>query len=181
MTKYEIRKDIKTKREKLEYNCCRKMSNQALEKLFSLEEYIAADTIYMYVATRGEVDTKNLIMQACFHGKEVAVPKIEDGVMNFYSITSFEDLSVGYFGILEPNTKKIPKTPDIVIVPGVAFSKSKERLGYGGGFYDRFFYDKHTNIIKIALSFEFQILEKLPVEEHDIKMDMIITEKRIIR
>lgn len=178
MTKQEIRQNIKIKRVQMSEDSHREMSSKVLTKLFSLEEYVASNTMYVYVDTQGEVGTKNLILQAFDQGKEVAVPKIEDGVMNFYEISSLDDLAPGYFGILEPEVKRIPRTPDIVIVPGVAFSKSKERLGYGGGFYDRFLKD---NVTKVALAFEFQILDELPVEEHDIKMDMIITEKRIIR
>ena len=99
--------------------------------------------------------------------------------MNFYKIDSYDDIQPGYFNIPEPKSNIKLRTPDIIIVPGVAFSYEFERLGYGGGFYDTYLCDK--DILKIAICFEFQMMDKLPVEEHDIKMDMIVTENNIYK
>ncbi len=96
---------------------------------------------------------------------------------------SWKELSIGSYGILEPRTEKIRKTRvediDLIIVPGVAFDKKGNRIGHGKGYYDRLL-DK-TNATKIGLAFEFQLLKEIPTDKHDLPIDILITEKRIIK
>ena len=99
--------------------------------------------------------------------------------MSFYYIQSFSELSEGYRGILEP--KNLSKTTDetmLVIMPGVAFDKDKNRLGYGKAFYDRFL-QKHTNCHTMALGFELQVIDHVPTDSYDVQPEVLITEEVI--
>ena len=105
----------------------------------------------------------------------------------FYEITSMEDLQPGYQGIREPVEKeerlydsKMAGKDGIILVPGAVFDRQRSRMGYGKGFYDRFL-SKNPGLFSAALAFECQIARKIPVEPHDIKPDMIVTEKERIR
>jgi 5-formyltetrahydrofolate cyclo-ligase len=97
-------------------------------------------------------------------------------------LSKFSDLSPGTYGILEPKKEKIKPTSiheiDIVLVPGVAFDRFGHRLGQGGGYYDWFL--SKTNVVSIGLAFEFQILKEIPVEPHDQRVDLIVTEEKLI-
>lgn len=178
MLKSTIRAEIKTLRENLSETDCAKKSRNIFNQLISMREFVEAKVIYIYVNINNEVSTREIIEYSLKAGKEVAIPKIEEHVMSFYKIQSVEELQTGYFNIPEPVNKIKPSTPDIVLVPGVAFSYGLERLGYGGGYYDRFLTE---DVLKIGLAFDFQLYEELPVESHDIPMDIIITDKEIIR
>lgn len=177
MLKNEIRKEMKDKRIAISEGDHKRMTKAIFEHFINSDDYKKANVIFAYIDANNEVGTRAIIKKAFSDHKQVAVPKITDGNMDFYVITSFDDLEPGYFNIPEPKNKVIPNTPDIILVPGVAFSYRLERLGYGKGFYDRYLTE---NVLKIGLAFEFQTLDTLPVEEHDIKMDKIITEKQII-
>ena len=103
--------------------------------------------------------------------------------MQFYYIDSLKDLRAGTLGILEPTNTDlaIPKEGDLFIIPGLAFDKNKNRIGYGRGYYDKYFKEyKHVNFIKIALAFDYQIIREIPVDEHDVKLDRIISPKKTI-
>ncbi|MEH7081007.1 5-formyltetrahydrofolate cyclo-ligase, partial [Bacillus velezensis] len=131
-----------------------------------------------------EIDT-TLFIEACWKAnKHVVVPKCnhKSKKMQFFNITSFEQLEKGYFGIQEPKKslcEKINKDEiDLKIVPGVAFTLKGDRIGYGGGYYDRYLSDYAGNLV--ALAYELQIVEELPMEEHDHRMPLIFTETRVI-
>ena len=162
----QIRTNIKDKEEpdKIIFN-----------KIINLEEYKQSNLILTYVSLKEEVDTIKLIKYSLKKGKKVAVPKCEGNDIVFYYISSIEDLEEGTFGILEPKTieKVINFTNSICIVPGVAFDKQKNRIGYGIGFYDRFL--ESYNGIKIGLTYRECICDKIDVDKNDIKMDKIIT------
>lgn len=150
-------------------------------KLINNKWYLEADTIISYVSINNEVDTYGIINKAFSDRKKVAVPKITDKKMDFYFIKSLRELKKGYFNIPEPiNTSNIC-IPDninsgkmLMIVPGVAFDINNNRLGYGGGFYDKYLCKYKMNTI--AICFKEQIFDKLPIDEHDIKMDLIISD-----
>ncbi|MCR5607539.1 MAG: 5-formyltetrahydrofolate cyclo-ligase [Lachnospiraceae bacterium] len=155
------------------------------KKFLNSDYYKNCDIILIYVSKGNEADTFFLINKALQDGKKVAVPKvISKGIMYFYYITSIEQLSPGSMGILEPDSdlcalldKKDVKINDIFVCPGVAFDKEGSRLGYGGGFYDR--YLRMFNNKKIAFSYEIQILDSIPMGEYDEKVDVIFTESNI--
>ena len=116
--------------------------------------------------------------------KDILLPVIDkNNLMNFFSWKKNEALFVNKFGLLEP-AKSHAKVPDIMIIPILAFDKNKYRLGYGKGFYDRYlnkYLKKFKNILTIGVAFSFQKHHKLPVSQKDVKLDFIITEKRIYK
>ncbi|MDD5148457.1 MAG: 5-formyltetrahydrofolate cyclo-ligase [Candidatus ainarchaeum sp.] len=150
-------------------------------KLFSLEEFKKAEKILFYAGVKSEVQTRQMILDALALGKTIAVPKsdFEKKTMKAIRINSLADLEETKFGLLEPKKgKEIPANElGLVIVPGVAFDLKGNRLGYGGGFFDKFL--KKTKCPKIGLAFECNIEESLPSSPHDVKMDKIITEEKI--
>ena len=118
-----------------------------------------------------------IIEAAWRDSKEVAVPKVVGQDMVFYKLTDFAQLEKGYFGIPEPARGEIVQWEDaMMVMPGVAFDKENHRIGYGGGFYDRFL-EKHPQIRRVAVAFEFQMLPEVPTEPTDISPEIIVTEK----
>ncbi len=178
------------------------------EKILSWTSYREAELLLFYVSYKSEADTIRVIRHALSEGRNVAVPKVEGTEMVFYRITDFSQLRKGYRGILEPDTKsvtdeEVPVKPDngeeqrtgravpvdfckvapekaILFVPGCAFDITGGRMGYGGGFYDRFL-EKHPDILRVALAYEAQLVEKVPREIHDKPVDVIVTEERILQ
>lgn len=147
--------------------------------LINRREYVDADSVFIYLDFNYEVETRKIIMDALNEGKKVYIPRVEGKNMVSVPINSIDNLKESKFKILEPTgeSEEIDEKT-LVIVPGVAFSEKGERIGYGGGYYDRFLEDK--NNLLIALSYECQIYNDLPVEKHDIRIPIIITEERII-
>lgn len=135
--------------------------------------------IGLYCATNGEVDTYG-IMETLFQdpSKIVAIPKVfENRKMVFYRITSFKDLVTSKQGILEPITDEVVE-PELVFTPLSVFNQKGYRIGYGGGYYDRYF-ELHSNSTKIGLAYSFQYADIEFQEAHDVACDMIITERNI--
>ena len=161
------------------------------EKLFSSDEYKKALNILIYASMGSEVITDGIIKKAFEDGKKVFCPKVTDRAkreMVFVKITGISDLKSGYMGIREPeiSEKSVIFCTDafshsLVIMPGVSFDRDRNRLGYGGGFYDTFL-SQNAGISTIALAFDCQIYDgSFPdeiVDEHDIKPDKIITESK---
>lgn len=141
--------------------------------------FLEADTIYCYVDYKREAGTCSIIEMAWESGKKVAVPKVDGEEMQFYYIRDFSELSEGYYGIMEPYTGKIADAvKPLVIMPGAVFDKMRSRIGYGGGFYDKFL-ASHPSFKTLAIAFEFQVLEQIPTDSHDICPDILITEEQI--
>lgn len=167
-----IREQTVNREEKSIAICNSVISNNVFKK---------SSVVALYANTSSEVITESLLDEALRSGKVVLYPKVCDkGVMKFYRVYEKMDLQEGKFGILEPSTEEefeIDKI-DLFIVPGLAFDKSMNRLGYGGGYYDR--YLEGANGIKVGLSFSSQICEKLDTFPHDVRLDYIVTEEEII-
>lgn len=157
-----------------------RMSEQIAERLFSLPVFLKAQRILAYADYSHEAETGEIIQRALLLGKEVAVPKVEGRDMVFYKITDPSVLQPGYFGIPEPTYGERAEWEEaLMIMPGVAFDENNRRVGYGGGFYDRYL-EKHPRIDTIALAFEFQIMDKVPFEPTDISPARILTEERLL-
>lgn len=164
-------------------------SKKIREWVFANKRYKAAQTVFVYASYKSEVETKEIIQGALRQGKRVAVPKVHGDEMFFYEIQSWEELFPGYQGILEPQITGrepvIPAKSDVMLVPGAVFDHKGGRIGYGGGYYDKYL-DKIFGVYGycpylIGLAFACQISpQKIPLEEHDKKMDCILTERRVI-
>lgn len=156
----------------------RAYDNLIFNHIIQLKEYEVASQIYTYVDFNHEVNTKKIILHALAQGKQLAVPKVEGSTMEFYLIKGLHQLKPGAYGILEPVTNTKATSSGFMIIPGLAFDKKKHRLGYGGGFYDKYL-KEHTGLYKAGLSYECQLLEEIIYETHDVSLDCIITEKGI--
>lgn len=183
--KKELRKAVKALRASHTDEEIHQMSLSVLEQIVKLPEYHQAETLLVYVDCKHETETSDLIRRAWKDGKKVAVPKVIGQNMNFFYITSLEkDLEDGYFGIREPYERnpadEAADLPDsLMVMPGVAFDERRHRIGYGGGFYDRYL-EAHPGLRTVALAFEFQVKEEVPFEKFDILPGKIVTEKRVI-
>ncbi|MCG7345134.1 5-formyltetrahydrofolate cyclo-ligase [Sporosarcina sp. ACRSL] len=159
-------------------------SANILELLHTCEEYTSASTIGVTISRFPEVETNLLIESAWRAGKQVAVPKCIPATreMDFRIITSFDDLETVYMDLEEPiveRTVSIDKGQiDLQIVPGVVYSKEGFRIGFGGGYYDRYLTGYEGDLVSLA--FDIQISQAVPTEEHDIPVNKIITENRVL-
>ena len=175
----ELRKNILEKEYKSDLIISKVLENGCFKK---------SKTIGIYVNIKDEVLTEKLIIESLKLNKIVVVPKVIDkNEMRFYRIKSLDDLvSINKFSIREPiediHNLVLPNKIDLFIVPGVCFDKNKNRIGYGGGYYDKYLIDC-SNSYKIGLAFNEQLLDNLYIENNntDIKLDEIITDKVLIK
>ncbi len=155
-------------------------SQKIINQFLISEAFEKSKSICIYVSLSKEAFTHDLIRQL-LNGKEkiIIVPFVEQNRMGICQINDFSDLEMGKFNILEPKRKLGFEEPiSLIIIPSIAFDEQGNRLGRGKGYYDRFLKDNLA--LKIALAFEEQIVDEVPTEGHDIKMDFIITDKRTI-
>ena len=179
--KKHIRSLIQNKRNLLSDNEISGMSLKIADYIINMKEFKEADNILTYVSFRSEVKTDYIIENAFELGKKVFVPKVIGKNMIFVKIESFKELTQGYMGIREPvSSDEADIKEGFMCMPGMVFDNECNRIGYGGGFYDRYL-SKDNEFIKAALCYDFQILEEIPHEPHDLKPDYVISEKRVIR
>ena len=155
--------------------------------LENLDSYQKSNTVMVYLNFRSEVLTDELIENLFNQGKKVVVPISIKGTRTLLlsEIKSLsDDLELDFYNIRVPKKESIkevsPADIDFVITPGVAFSKDKYRMGYGGGYYDTFIEKLREDALTCALAFDVQIFDKIPKEEHDKQMDYVITENGCI-
>lgn len=185
-TKNEIRKMILNVRNKMTSNQVSEKSSVIIKKLKSIKEYKKSHTVFVYMDFKNEVNTTGFIKEMLNEGKRVVIPytDIVNTVIIPVELHDLEkDLKISPFGYLEPKKEKIipfePKEFDLIIVPGVVFDRKLNRIGFGKGYYDRILINKRHDAKAVAIAYELQVLEEIPCEEHDVKMDMIITEEHI--
>ena len=165
--KYQIiRKNIPNKELK---------DNLIYQKIITNKKILNSDTILIYISTKEEIDTIKII-KYFLNKKKIAVPKIENEKMNFYYINHLDELKLGYFNILEPTTNKLVNDfkNTTSITPAICFSEDGYRIGYGKGYYDKF-YQNH-NVYKIGLCYKECLLKNIPYDKYDKKVEEIITE-----
>ncbi len=153
-------------------------------RVLTMREYVRCDTVLAYVSKDDEPDTHALIRAALANGKRVAVPRCgeNDGEMDFYYINSFDELKTGKFGVLEPpreNETVLDLTRGICLVPALCFDAEGYRLGHGKGYYDRFL--ERFSGISVGLAHSTRVKWKLPRDEHDKPVDIIVTERYVRR
>lgn len=178
-SKRDIRKRVLAKRNSITEKEWEEKSRRIYEKVVTHPFFLDAEEIYCYVDYKKEVGTKKILETAWSAGKKVAVPKIEDEEMKFFYIQNFEELKEGYCGILEPQAQDLAEGGNVlVIMPGSAFDKNRNRIGYGKAFYDRYL-KAHSTYHTLALAFELQFVETILSDVHDIKPEVIVTEDKI--
>ncbi len=179
--KKQLRTLIKQRRSTLSVASRAKMSQQIIQFLHEIDEFNHAKSIFCYISYLDEVDTQPLISQFLEQKLALAVPKIMGKTeMLAIPLKDLSDLESDKMGILTPKSNQAANYNfDVVITPGLGFTERGDRLGYGRGYYDRWF-SKNKVKTKIGVAFEVQIVDELPLEKTDMPLDMLITEKRII-
>lgn len=176
--KSEIRKRVIEKRTQLSLEEKRIFDRIITGKVINHSWFLASEEVFCYVPIRGEVDTLPVLEAAWSAGKRVAVPKVLSKTeMEFYYIQSMNDLAPGTFGVLEPLTNENASLEHaLMVVPGSVFDMQKNRIGYGGGYYDRYL-AAHPNHLTIGIAYSLQVVESLKPEITDIPVQLLLTEK----
>ena len=175
MDKKELRRTIRERKRAMTEEEILQRSARLGQLFAQSDAYKAAKTIYGYLPYNQEVRTVPMLEQALRDGKKVAVPKVYGEEMKFLYLDDLTQVSKGYAGIPEPIADE-PVADDetaLVLMPGLAFDPEGHRIGYGGGFYDKFL-AAEPNHPTLALCYEFQMLPKLDTEEHDIPVDTVL-------
>lgn len=174
--KKTIRKLMLDKRAQLNKEQTLAVGESVYNKLLTLNEFVNAKSCFCYVDFKNEVPTKKIMDY--FKNKSLFVPVVDGEIMH---AVEFADLGTkNNFGVCEPiNYKIVQKCPDISVIPLVACDVLGNRIGFGKGYYDKYLANKQT--VKIAVCYDFQVIDSVPSQPQDIKMDYIITEKRIIK
>lgn len=189
MTKAEIRDKMKAARNTLTKEEQQAQSAGIRKKLFTMEAFQNCTQLFTYIAFRSEVETADIISEALLRRMEVYVPRVEDKELNFYKITGTESLSISNFGIREPDqSHQVPYHKiegyvqnRLILLPGLAFDRSGNRVGYGAGFYDKYLMKySDDGFIKAALAYDFQVMDHIDAEDYDVRSDILITPKEVI-
>lgn len=180
MEKNGIRKWAKEERKKLSREQTEKAGSLIFQQIRKSVWYEQHHLVFGYASFQGEPDTGGFLRQVLEDGKRLALPRVLEEKMKFIEVCDLEQLKPGKKGILEPvEGKEINKGENaLVVVPGLAFDREFNRLGFGGGYYDRYFKKQKTSqkqFYLVGVCHEFQLLEKIPVKKHDVQMDAIVT------
>src|SRR4030067_2126569 len=186
--KKEIRHQVLSRRDSLSTDERINLSRKICNNLLSLDEFKSAKTVHFFLTTRSEVITEEAVRRSLLLGKDVVVP-VMDKKHKRIMLSKLSDydneLMIMHHGIHEPKPEFMRHVDlnevDLMVLPGVAFDKSGHRLGYGAGYYDRLPEGEHTRPVLTALAFELQIVDQIPVAGHDVHVDIIVTEDRVIR
>lgn len=164
------------------------LSRRIVGAFMALPEYAMAETVMFYIDVRSEVRTRHDLELALRSGKTIVVPWCnDDGELELFRLTRMDELEIGMYRILEPGTnlrnlpeKQVPvESLDLIMVPGVGFDRRGARMGHGKGYYDKLLQHARKDAPLVALAFECQLFDEIPVADHDIFMDKIITEEHV--
>ncbi|MGW8162068.1 MAG: 5-formyltetrahydrofolate cyclo-ligase [Desulfobulbales bacterium] len=182
-----LRADILARRDRMAQDERSRKSREIKSNFWQLPEAAHAKCIFVYVNFRSEVETMELIRQCIARGMMVTVPLTDvrnKALLPFQVVDLARDLRPGYCAIQEPDPRCTSAVPpekiEIAVIPGSVFDVHGGRLGYGGGYYDRFLVNDAPQAKRVGLAFEMQVVDKVPVEPHDQPLDILITENRII-
>ena len=174
--KKELRKKMIGARDALAYEQRDNDSGTICDILFVHPAVLGAKKLLIFASFGSEPDTDTIAKRALDMGKEIYYPRVEDSEISFYAVKDISELKSGYKGIREPGPG-LPWDEDeeasVILVPGTAFDRKGRRMGYGGGFYDRFL-KKYPKLYRIGICFSIQITDDLPAEEHDEKVNEVI-------
>lgn len=185
--KAALREKIKTQKASLSPTYLQEASRAIVDQVIAMPAFLKAKVVFCYVSMSGEVSTRILIQETLKAGKMVVIPTITRDargrkIMKVSELLDFDqDLTPGELGILEPKPESIriidPMMVDFALIPGLAFDALNNRLGYGAGYYDGFIPTLRKNCPLVAVAFDFQIVKKVPTEETDLPVSMVITDK----
>ncbi len=188
MDKNEIRKVTLKRRRSMSENEVKEKSKIIIDKLMNTEEFKKAENLMVFLSFDNEVYTFDLIEKAINMGKKVIVPyTVKDTCEIIPTLLNNieEDLEISSYGYMEPRKDKIQpileENIDLTVVPGLAFDINMNRIGFGKGYYDRYLIKTKKEAKNIAIAYDYQVLEEIPSEFFDVKMDYIITEEKIYK
>ncbi len=187
MAKQDERKKLLEQRRALPEEQVRAMSQIIQERILELDAWKQAEEVLLYMPVRNEVDTKLLLEDAWGRGVRVLLPRCRRdraGIMDPAAAACFDDIKLGMLNIPEPDPETCPVakdwSPDVALIPAVAFDRRGYRLGYGGGYYDRFLaLHAMKNSLLIGLGYSFQLVDTLPTDQYDTPVKMLCTEESI--
>lgn len=177
VTKEEIRQLVRQQKRAMEEKEISVYSEKIIKQVEKMAIWKKSQWIFTYISYNQEVATQNYLWDWIQSGKKVAVPKIVDGEMTFIQLLEPQQLQAGYQGIIEPAYGScVDGKEALILMPGLAFDLQMHRIGYGGGFYDRYLkkWGKADSYL-LALAFDFQVFEEIPYEDFDQKVDAIVT------
>jgi 5-formyltetrahydrofolate cyclo-ligase len=179
--KERLRQEILRRRSQLAIEEREQASRKIVQEILRSKQFQEAEIIFAYIPFRDEVDISALIEECWRMDKQIFVPKADKASqsMAFYRIESWSDLEKGNYGIMEPKRSCLSHTNekiDLMIVPGVAFDRKRNRIGYGAGYYDRYLSRLNHKPFLLAPAYSLQIVPKIPTEPWDQPLDAIITE-----
>ncbi len=179
--KQELRQELKNTRSSISPELRRLYSQQISTRILAQQEIIDSDVIFIYISYASEVETHDLISDLLDLGKILAVPKIlSSNKMISVKFTDWDDLKKAELGILTPKSiEPMQSHFDVCITPGLGFTTAGKRIGFGAGYYDRWF-SENSVAKKIALTYEAQVVDDIPTDEYDQLVDKVITEQRVI-
>jgi len=183
MPKSDLRKQLLARRGALDAPEVVAASRMAQQSLMATQEFVRGTVIALYAPIRNELDTAFVLRHAIACGMTVLLPVVSGAGLIFRRIGSPDSLKRGAFGILEPDESCMevsPREADVIVVPGIAFDLSGRRIGYGKGFYDRVLHNLEGKGKLIGFCYDFQLLTEIVDEPHDVVMDMIVTEHRVV-
>ncbi len=183
--KQKIRAQMKDRRDSIPEEIRREKEKIITSRLLNARWFKKAENILVYAAIQSEVSLWDFVQNAWKSNKRLFFPKVSGRQMDFFCVHSKKELEKGAFSVLEPDTEKydlkqfytVNFSPEksVLLVPGVAFSKEGYRIGYGGGYYDRYL-AKHRNLYAVGIAYAEQLLFEIPVEAHDIRLHEIISD-----
>lgn len=180
--KKELRRQMLAQRQKLTEKEVTEKSGIICSRIKEHKVFSSSDNICLYMPVKNEVDVTLLFDEVWKKGKKIWLPRVGgEGQMQFFSYDQNTSLIMGKYNIREPDSIQmlVPDGKTLVVMPGAVFSKNRNRIGYGGGFYDRYL-EENTMCNTLAVCYDFQIVENLPAEAHDRKPKIIISENQII-
>ncbi len=183
MPKKSLRLEMLQRRSALSPREWTLLSRLVQQRFLASELFLSSGVLALYAPVRHEVDTAEVMGEALAAGKKILFPVVAAGELLFREITNRSDLVTGAFGIAEPGPgcpQRLPEEVDCFVVPGVAFDKSGRRIGYGKGYYDRTLHALEGMGRLVGFGFDFQLVEEIAGEPHDVALDLIITEGQIL-
>lgn len=187
--KNDFRKSFIERRNMLGTQEVIRKSEEIFSRIYSLKDFESAAVVMAYMSFGSEVKTGPFVENCLRDGKRVVLPRVTafSDKCRFLTVYEIKDISrdliPGYKGILEPDPSVLeqiaPEAVDFAVIPGVAFDKHCNRMGYGAGYYDRFLPKLRPGCLKAGVAFDIQLAEQIPVDEFDIRLDMVITESKI--
>ncbi|SFC42129.1 5-formyltetrahydrofolate cyclo-ligase [Clostridium uliginosum] len=183
--KRELRKNILKIRREIDLKEKNEFDKIIENKFYESAFYKHSKNLFIYISYESEIETKDIIKKALKDGKNIYIPRIEDDtkVMDVVKIVSLDNLVENKYGILEPAKDELAVDPnefDLIIMPGVAFDKTGGRMGYGAGYYDKYLKKIVKPVSKVAFAYDFQVINEVPIDSHDIPINYILTERENI-